>query len=466
MTTLIRTALIILAAGAATIAAVEPASAGGPGPAVTVAVGHAVAQLHPGAVGVDEPIWNPAFTATAVPGLIRAAGIQTLEFNGGGVSDLYHWKSGTAQADPDPAGHPDYASLPPQFSFDEFENVAHQTGAHTLVHVNYGTGTAGEAAAWVRYAKQHHDHVDGWAVGEETWGNGGIEGIDFEPDAHLDKSPEAYGRNALAFIAAMKAADPSARVGVELLGVQGGAFQAWDEAAMSVVGKRADFVDIHAYPFGADDMSDAAVLAQPRAIPAKLAAVRQLVDRYASARTQVVVGETNSATIPTIQQIGQVNALYLADDMLSLLEGGAANVDWWALHNGGFAVFGGGDLGLLSTGDCNDDNTVCAPPANTAFRPYYALQLVGAMARGGGTMLQVTSSDQRVIGHAVRDRFGDLSLLLENDDPAATVAVHLDTHDYRVRSAVRYGSTDSRPHPTRDGTVLPPYSLTLIELDR
>jgi hypothetical protein len=34
----------------------------------------------------------------------------------------------------------------------------------------------------VRYAKQKNDHVARWAVGEEVWGNGGIPGINFEPD--------------------------------------------------------------------------------------------------------------------------------------------------------------------------------------------------------------------------------------------------------------------------------------------
>jgi hypothetical protein len=103
--------------------------------------------------------------------------------------------------------------------------TARATGSQTFVHVNYGTGTPAEAAAWVRYARQKDDHVARWAVGEEVWGNGGIDGIDFEPDAHADKSPQAYAKNALKFIAAMKKADPSVQVGVELLGVPGGVYQ-------------------------------------------------------------------------------------------------------------------------------------------------------------------------------------------------------------------------------------------------
>ena len=469
MTTGIRATIAALAAGAVALTASGPAWAGADDATrVTVRPGTTLATLRPGAVGADEPMWSPVFTDPAVPGLIRRANIRTLEFNGGGVSDLYHWKTGTAQADPDPVGHPDYASLPPQFSFDQFASTARATGAQTLVHVNYGTGTPAEAAGWVRYAKQKHDHVSAWAVGEEPWGNGGISGINFEPDAHADKSPQAYATNALAFIAAMKAADPSARVGIELLGVQGDPFEAWDQAVLSIVGKKADFVDIHAYPFGPHDTSDAGVLALPRAIPAKMTAVRQLVNRYASPRTDIVVGETNSAAQPTAQQIGPVNALYLADDVLSLLDGGASNVDWWALHNGGFGYFGGGDLGLLSTGsdDCDESNTICAPPVQTPFRPYWAMQLVGGMTRDGGAMVPVTSSNPLVIGHAVRGPGGTLAVLVQNDDPAKAAAVRFAVPGYHAVSARQYAATDPAPHPVAAGAELPPYSLTVIQFRR
>ena len=468
MTTGIRATMAAMAAGAVVLSAGAPAWAGDDTTRLSVRPATTLAALRAGAVGVDEPMWSPAFTDAAVPGLIRRANIQTLEFNGGGVSDLYHWKTGTAQADPDPDGHPDYASLPPRFTYDQFAATARATGAKTLVHVNYGTGTPAEAAAWVRYAKQRHDHVSAWAVGEEEWGNGGLPGIDFEPDAHADKSPRAYATNALEFIAAMKAADPSARVGVELLGVQGGQYQQWDETVMSIVGAKADFVDIHAYPFGLDDTSDAGMLAFPRTIAAKMTAVRQLVDRYASPRTEIVVGETNSAVQPTAQQIGQVNALYLADDVLSLLDGGASNVDWWALHNGGFGVFGGGDLGLLSTGsdDCNADNTICAPPAQTPYRTYWAMQLVGAMTRGGAAMVPVTSSNTLVVGHAVRGPGGTLAVLVQNDDPAKAAAVRFDVPGYHAVSALQYGNADPAPHPVAVGTQLPAYSLRLIQFRR
>jgi hypothetical protein len=188
------------------------------------------------------------------------------------------------------------------------------------------------------------------------------------------------------------------------------------------------------------------VLAQPRAIAAKMTAVRQLVDKYASPRTEIVVGETNSAAAATTQQVSQVNALLLADDMLSLLDGGAVNVDWWALHSGGFGKSGGGDLGLVSTGsdDCDADKTFCAPPAQTPFRTYDAMQLVGAMTRPGGAMVPVTSSTALVIGHAVRGPGGTLEVLVQNDDPAKAATVRFDVPGYHE---VQPCSTAKRTRP-------------------
>jgi alpha-L-arabinofuranosidase len=465
MRTPIRAGLAALAACTAVATAVTTAgtAAGATPPTVTVDTTHPSATLQPGAVGVNDPIWNPVFTAPGTADRIRAAGIGTLEFNGGPASDLYHWRTGTVQADPDPTGHPDYTSLTPAFTFAQFEATARQTGARTLVHLNYGTGTPQEAAAWVADARQHHQKVDGWIIGEETWGNGSIPGVDFEPDGHADKSPQAYARGVLEFVAAIKAVDPSAKIGIELFGVPG-AEAAWDRPVLQIAGRAVDFVDIHAYPFGLTDTSDASLLAQPRTAPAQQAAVQRLLDAYARPGTRIVVGETNSATVPTAQQDGQVNALYLADDILTRLESGAANVDWWALQNGGWALYGGADLGLLSSGDCSADGRQCAPPVNTPFRPYSAMQLVGAMTALGTATLPATSTDRRVIAHAVRGPAGTVGVLLLNEDPTATVGVQLSVAGHREVAAIRYGATDTAPHPVSNPTTLPPYSLTLVVL--
>ena len=267
----------------------------------------------------------------------------------------------------------------------------------------------------------------------------------------------------------MKAADPTIRVGVEVLGVPGGAWQQWDETVLSIVGGAVDFVDFHHYPFGVSDTSDAGLLAANRQLPAKLSALRALVDRYAGGghHVDLLAGETNSAAFQAPQQISVFNALYLADDLLTMLENGTTSAAWWALHNGGYGDTKG-DLGLLSSGECNDDGTVCAPPADTPYPPYYGMQLTGALARPGGTLLSTSSSDPSVVTHAVREPDGTLAVLLLNEDPAHSRQVRLDLRGYRAcgdPTVLWYGpGADhvevTRAHGPADRRTLPAYSLT------
>ena len=442
---------------------------------ITVRADRPGTTIAPDAVGVDAPIWSGHLLDQPVSSLVRRAGIGRLEFDSGGVSDLYHWRDGSLSEDPDAAEHPyKYSTLKPAYSFDQFEQFASAVGATTLVHVNYGTGTPAEAADWVRHAnKVQHYGVRDWVIGEEVWGNGGIDGLNFEPDAHQDKSPTAYANNVLAYAEAMRAVDPSIRIGLELTGRTTGPMRQWDSTVLAIAGPVVDFVDVHYFPVGAPDTSDAALLAMPRRIPANLAALRALVDANSGRpghRVDLVIGETNSAAEQTPQQVSMFNALYLADNNLSLLENGVSSVGWWALHSRGSGTMG--DLGLLSSGGCGPSGTDCQPPADTPFPPYHGMSLFGTVARPGGRLLPVTSGNPLVVGHAVREPDGSLAVLLGNEDPTNAQPVRLDLRGYR---ADRYGTvlgfqrgdTDIRRTGTGDATgvrTLPPYSLTVLLL--
>jgi hypothetical protein len=470
------TALVVALAAAPTAArAADPV----PASRVTVDADQNLGVLRAGAVGVNTPIWNPRLPDEAVPALLRNAGIGTLAFNGGGLTDLYHWRDGSMSPDPDAAHHPyDYTLLPPQITFDQFATTAREAHAQALVHVNYGTGTPQEAADWVRYANlEKHYGVHDWTVGEEVWGNGSITvngfTINFEPDAHADKSGTAYGRNVVEYARAMKAVDPTIRVGVELTGLQIPAMQQWDADVLTAAGPVVDFVDVHRFPYFQADNSDAALLQTARQIPSLMSSLRTLVDQKSGGRhVDIVVGETNSAAVQAPQQISTFNALFLADTELSVLDNGAVNVDWWALHNGGYATSGGGDLGLLSTGECDDAGQNCAPPADTPFPPYYAQQIVGAVARPGGRLVPVTSTSDLVIGHAIRQSNGTLAVVLINEDPEHAQPVTVDLTGYRAApgaTVLRYGRDDQavvRQHETGAACTrtLPPYSITAILL--
>jgi hypothetical protein len=272
----------------------------------------------------------------------------------------------------------------------------------------------------------------------------------------------------------MKAVDPTIRVGIEVFGADFAGFGQWDQTVLGIAGPAVDFVDTHVYAFPLNQ-PDAQLLTVPRQFPDRLGALRAMLDENSGApghHVDVFVGETNSATEPTAQQSSIVNALYLADDLPTMLESGASRVAWFALHSGGFRFYGG-DLGLLSTGDCDSTGKVCAPPADTPFPAYFGMQLVGRMVRTGGRLVSTASADPLVRGHAVREPDGTLAVLLLNDDPAAVHPVRLDIDGYRVGDGVRvlsFGQGDSGVRSGWEAGVpqrvrkLAPYSLTLLLL--
>ncbi|AKU17348.1 hypothetical protein [Luteipulveratus mongoliensis] len=181
-----------------------------------------VRRLPATVIGADDPVWNPGLTAPITARRIWQAGIEDLNFDSGGQTDLYDWRTNTLRPDPDAArdtaalGGYSYASAPPQYTFDQFEAVARAAGAHTTVHVNYGTGTPAEAAAWVRYANRERGYgVRNWIIGEEVYNDQYT-----EPDRRVPLTggresaavnARCYARNVIAFSKAMKAVDRRSR---------------------------------------------------------------------------------------------------------------------------------------------------------------------------------------------------------------------------------------------------------------
>jgi alpha-N-arabinofuranosidase len=88
---------------------------------------------------------------------------------------------------------------------DEFLGYCIEVGAEPLLMVNDGTGTADEAADWVRYTnvdRRSPRTVRYWGVGNETWGT-------HEP-GHC--GPHEYGKRLAEFGRAMKAVDPTIKI--------------------------------------------------------------------------------------------------------------------------------------------------------------------------------------------------------------------------------------------------------------
>jgi hypothetical protein len=358
---------------------------------------------------------------------------------------------------------------------------ARRVGAQPMIIANYGTGTAEEAAGWVRYANVTKKYgVKYWTVGNENYGNGHY-GANWEADDHADKSPAAYAAGVVAFSRAMKAVDPTIQVGAVLTspgnwpdGLVGtGDAGTWNQVVLATAGADIDFVDLHWYPGG----SAADSLARVGQAGDIVQLTREQLARYAGAnagRIKISLTELNVDEGRNTQP----GALFLADAYSDLLADGVFTVDWWNVHNGlgDVSTVAGqtdyDDFGLLSSGNCNADSSVCQPAFNTPFAPYHALALMSRFARPGDQFLAAGTDQPLVTAHAARRPDGDIAVLLVNKDPDAAHTVAISYAGWTPAAgaptvlSLTNGATavTTTTAGTATAQTLPAYSLTALVL--
>ncbi|MGW0063345.1 cellulose binding domain-containing protein [Streptosporangium sandarakinum] len=434
--------------------------------AVTVNARAALASVPETAVGANHAIWDSRLGTDETADLLKDAGVKLLRYPGGSYSDIYHWADHTA-----PGGY-----VAPDTDFDTFMRGVRRTGAQPMVTANYGTGTAEEAAAWVRRANVTKGYgVRYWEIGNENYGNGHY-GAAWEADDHADKSPAEYARNVVAYSDAMKAVDPTIKIGAVLTTpanwpdalVADGDAGSWNEVVLSTAGPKIDFVILHWYP-GAFDRA-----AQ---VPDMIQLVRKQIAKHAGAgseRIGIAMTEFNTGSSDR-GATTQPGALAAADAYATLLANGVFTVGWWNVHNGigkvteveGHTDYG--DFGLLSSGTCTDGG-VCEPAANTPFAPYHALQMVSRFARPGDRFIRAATDQAKVTAHAVRRPDGALAVMLINTSSDTSYPVAIDYSGFSPASGAptvlthTNGATSITTSATGDATsrMLPPLSLTTI----
>ncbi|SET90759.1 cellulose binding domain-containing protein [Nonomuraea wenchangensis] len=449
----------------------EPsATAADPSPvAVTVNARAALATVPETGIGTNHAIWDSNLGTDATADTLKAAGVKLLRYPGGSYSDIYHWETHTA-----PGGY-----VAPNTDFDTFMRGVRRTGAQAMVTANYGTGTAAEAAAWVRQANVTKGYgIKYWEIGNENYGNGHY-GSAWEADDHADKSPAEYARHVVAYADAMKAVDPTIKIGAVLTTpanwpdaiVGEGDDGSWNKVVLSAAGSKIDFVILHWYPGALDRAGH---------VPDMIRLTREQLAKYAGAgadRIGIAMTEFNTGTSSNGTNT-QPGALAAADAYATLLANGVFTVDWWNVHNGigtvteveGHTDYG--DFGLLSSGTCTADGSVCEPALNTPFAPYYALQMVSKFARPGDQFVRAATDQPKVTAHAARRPNGDLAVMLVNASSDTSYPVTIGYAGYRPASGAptvlthTNGATaiTTATSGTATAQTLPPLSLTTLVL--
>jgi Cellulose binding domain/Putative Ig domain len=475
---------------------------------VSVNAAGQVATVPATAIGINGSVYDPNLKDAAVPGLLSGAGVNVIRFPGGSESDQYNWKTNTDV----PSGAPQATS------FDQYATMLGQAGAQGMITVNYGTGDsvgaaespaqtgAQLAADWVRYANVTHNYnIKYWEIGNEIYGNGTY-GAQWEADRHCASGanpancgPAVYAQNVKAYITAMKAVDPTIKIGVVLVApgswpdgvTSAGSPQPWNQTVLSALGSQIDFADVHYYPQNPSTVTppgptDAGLLSDTAQISGIVSNLRSAMGQYAgNSAIPISITETNSVSSnPGKQTVSIVNALYLAQDYLGWLQSGVTNIDWWQIHNNlvatgdnGSSLYGTanyGDYGVLSDATCGTvgSTQVCEPAADTPFPAYYGLKLLSQFIHPADSLVSVTSSQSLLHAYAVKAANGSLRVMLVNDDPSNSYTVGLSYSGFSPASAAPAVSTLAPPGTsiatastgTAASQTVAPYSIAMITL--
>ncbi len=447
--------------------------------------------------GVNTAIWDGNFDSAATRSAITEMGLTTLRFPGGSASDEYHWSSNKSANN---SG--EWAT-----SFAKFARNATNLGAQVFITANYGNGTPEEAAGWVRHSNVTNQFAfKYWEIGNENYGT-------WEADTNARPHDAwTYANRAKDYLAQMKAADPTIKVGVVIVDGEdsfvngytnhpatnprtGQQHNGWTPVLLSTLkqlGVTPDFAVYHYYPQNGGGESDPFLLQTARNWERDVAGMRQMLADYFGAghtNIELVCTENNSVSSkPGKQSVSLVNALYLGESFGRLARTEMNALVWWDLRNGtdtsnnmdpslyGWRSSGGqfyGDYGILNG-------------ATTRHPQFYAFKLLSEFARGGDTVVAADTGFELLSAHAVRRTNGALSLLVINQDASGTLTGQVTVTGFVPASAAlvrSYGIPNdeaarlNRPLAEQDITsgsmtnagsafryAFPPYSLTLITL--
>lgn len=349
-------------------------------------------------------------------------------------------------------GYNNDANVPDVFdnaAFDHAIAYARAIGAEPIIQVPHLADAQGEtptpdtAAAMVAYANVAMGYgVKYFSVGNEPdiYDAQGLPSNSAQP-AIPGYTPTAFCASATAFVAAMKAVDPTIQiVGPDLAWKYQAGYTSndWLTPVLSTCGDLFDVIAIHRYPFEAKQAKLSGAAADAAAFRNVIAGVRGILATTGQASKPLALTEMNVAYNATTCVLdaspGTVgSALWLADAVGTALELGLWTTAVWDISD-----VDDWSLGLIGM-----------PPAHTPRPPYYTYQLYAE--HFGPTLVNVTSAPAGVSAHASRD-------------PATNTTQVIAMNWNNSPTAVEFQIDGATPQPPSTTFVLPAVSIAAVEI--
>ena len=452
---------------------------------VTVNAADVVRTVDNRMFGLNTAVWDGAFNDPQTLTALTTVNAKFLRFPGGSTADTYHWSTGTSDGNTFAWGT----------SFDNFASSAQAIPAQAVITTNYGSGTPVEAAGWVTYSNVvKHYGFKYWEVGNECYGT-------WENDTNtLPHDAFTYATRAAAYILAMKAVDPTIKVGVVadasedsytdgttravVNPVTGVSHSGWTPIMLSTMkslGVMPDFLIYHFYAQNDGQESDSSLLQTAQFWPTAASNLRMQLTDYlgaAGAGVELLVTENNSVdTNPGKQSTSLVNGLYLADSVCNLMQTEFNSLVWWDLHNGpgtggnnsaslyGWRIYG--DYGIENGTAANVAATGATPAVTVAahdpYPAYYVMKLMVNFARGGDRVVAATSDNTLLSAYSALRANGTLSILVINKSPTVTYSTAFTISGYSpVATAAVYSYGIPQDMSAQGGTGSPDVAVSTI----
>ena len=396
---------------------------------ISVDAGQNIRTLGAREFGINTAVWDGYLKTPQTITVLQDVGMHTLRYPGGSTSDTYHWKTNSLD---------DGTVYSWGSDFDSFIPIIQGTDARVFITLNYGSGTAQEAADWVTYANVTNKlGIKYWEVGNECYGT-------WEHDTHtVQWDPYTYATVFADYYKAMKAVDPTVRIGaVAVTGEDsyanntnhpaknprtGVTHNGWTPVMLTTLkslGVTPDFLIYHRYEQQPGSESDASLLQSAATWPNDAADLRQQLNDYLGSSTaagvELVVTENNSVSYnPGKQSTSLVNALFYADSFGNITQTEFNGFVWWDLRNGKSTGnnIGSTLYGWRQYGDYGITNPSSGDFAN--YPTYYAMKIVSRFASPGDEVVQAASDNTLLSCYAVRKTDGSVALLVINKSPTA-----------------------------------------------
>lgn len=252
------------------------------------------------------------FNPTILKEKVKPLGATVLRFPGGVLADTYHWRDGMGTLDQRGENEHAFTGVKEtvRMGTQEFMELCEAMAAEPLITVNVVTGTAQEAAEWVRQVNilrltsrstgKQLPRVEYWEIGNEPY-------LKVEGRETLWLETAEYVRRADAIIAAMRTVDPTIKVGIPLRsdtigGVPALHYPGFNATVLSTLNSTFDFVALHnAYmPIVLDDsQTDTQIflgaMASTEEVKKDLAATRAQLAKYLPGRSiKIAITEYNA----------------------------------------------------------------------------------------------------------------------------------------------------------------------------